>query len=121
MTLPPNQDDDCLVDFLRHHRPEPPAAAPDLEAQIMVAIAPLPSPAGLQRRRWAMPALAASVLLLGGSWIAWRSTFANWQTASDVDDFLVATWYASAYGDEARLPLETPQSDWLVSVYATPY
>ena len=120
MTLPPNQDDDRLVDFLRHHRPEPPPAAPNLEAQIMAAVEPLPSTT-VHRRRWAWPALAASLMLLGGGWITWRSTVPGWQTASDVDDFLVATWYASAYGDEARLPLETPQSDWLVSVYATPY
>lgn len=119
MTLPPNQDDDLLVDFLRRHRPEPPSAAPDLEAQIMAELAPLT----VRRQRWSMPALAAAALLLGGSWVAWRSTVPGWQTASTstVDDFVVDTWYASAYGDEARIPLDTTQPDWLVSVYATPY
>ena len=119
MTLSPH-DDARLVDFLRRHRPEPPPTAPNLEAQIMAAVEPLPPTAG-HRRRWAWPALAASLVLMGGGWVAWRSTVPSWQTASNVDAFLVDTWYASAYGDEARLPLDTTQPDWLASVYATPY
>lgn len=120
MTLPPPPDDDRLVDFLHRYRPEPPPAAPYLAAQIMTAVASLPPPSP-SRRRWPLPLLAASLVLLGGGWMTWRSTVPGWQTASSVDDFVVETWYASAYGDEARLPLDTPQSDWLVSVYATPY
>jgi hypothetical protein len=125
MTLPSNRpDDDRLVDFLRHHRPVPPPAPPALEAQIMAHLEPLPPPAlRHQRRRWALPATAAALVLGVGSWVAWRATIPSFQTAtgSDVDAFLADTWYSSAYGDEVRLPLDTTQPDWLVSVYATPY
>ncbi|RZM77845.1 hypothetical protein [Leptolyngbya iicbica] len=129
MTLPPNDHpDDRLVDFLQRHRSEPPPAAPQLEAQVMAALAPLPPPPAIaSRRRWALPAIAAALVLVGGSWMAWRSTGPGWQMAAEseveleVDDFLAETWYASAYGDEVRLPLDTTQPDWLVSVYATPY
>ncbi len=125
MTLPPNHsDDDRLVDFLRHHLPEPPPAAPQLEAKIMADLEPLtPLPIGLPQRRWAMPAMAAALLLGMGSWVVWRTTIPGPQMASEseVEEFLTATWYGSAYGDELRLPLDTTQPDWLVSVYATPY
>ena len=125
MTLPLKYpDDDHLVDFLRRHRPEPPPAAPQLEAQIMAdleSLTPLPTP--VPQRRWAMPAMAAALVLGMVSWVAWRSTVPGFQTASEseVEEFVTATWYGSAYGDELRLPLDTTQPDWLVSVYATPY
>jgi hypothetical protein len=122
MTFPSNRpDDDRLVDFLHHHRPAPPPADPQLEAQIMAAIAPLPQKR--PQRRWAIPAMAAARLLGVGGWVIWRSTVPSFQTASEteMEEFLADTWYASAYGDEVRLPLDTTQPDWLVSVYATPY
>lgn len=119
MTFPP--DDDRLVDFMRRHRPVPPPAAPELESQLLAAIEQAAPPTGhRQRQRWAAPALAASLLLAGGAWVTWRSTAPRWQTAA-VDEFITDVWYASAYGDEGRLPLDTTQPDWLASVYATPY
>ncbi len=122
MTFPPQSDDDRLAEFLRHHRAAPPPPASDLEADIMAAIALAPAPAErVGRRRWVRSALAASLLLACGGWVAWRTTVPRFQMATEVDEFVMDTWYASAYGDEVRLPLDTTQPDWLVSVYATPY
>ncbi|WP_204138823.1 hypothetical protein [Halomicronema sp. CCY15110] len=125
MTLPPNPpDDDRLVDFLRRHRPAPPPAAPQLEAQMMAQLTPLSSPPVLtQPRRWAIPAVAAALVLGVGGWVVGRSTVPSLPTASasEVEVFLADTWYGSAYDDEVRLPLDTTQPDWLASVYATPY
>jgi len=120
MTFPP--DDDRLVEFLRRHRPEPPPAAPELESQLMATVAQSQRQwVRPQRRRWTARALAAALVLAGGAGVVWRLTAPRLQTAAGVDEFVADTWYASAYGDEARLPLDTTQSDWLVSVYATPY
>jgi len=118
MTFPP--DDDRLVDFVRRHRPAPPPAAPELESQLMAAVEHAQHRPGRPRRRWAAPALAASLLLAGGTWVTWRLATPRWQTAA-VDEFVTDVWYASAYGDEGRLPLDTTEPDWLASVYATPY
>lgn len=120
MTMPP--EDEALVQFLRHHRPQPPPASPTLETQLMAAIeqAPQrqPSQRPLARRRWAIPALAASLLLVGGGWVSWRQGL---QLAGDAPT-LTDTWYTSAYGEDAyRIALDTSDPDWLFSVYATPY
>ena len=126
MTLP---DDDRLADFLRRHRPDPPAASPELEDQIMAAIQVDTQSLNHHRRnraawqpRFAMPALAASVLLAWAGWTSWRNLPQREAELAGVDDFLTETWYGSVYGDEIyRLALDTAEPDWLFSVYATPY
>lgn len=126
MTLPSN--DDRLVAFLRQHRPVPPPAPPDLENRVMAVIdgaepgaRPARQPLSRQRR-WAVTAMAASVLLAVGSWGLWRTaTQPTGEMAAD-DTFLMETWYGATYGDDTmRLAFDTTEPDWLFSVYATPY
>jgi hypothetical protein len=126
MTLP--AEDDRLVNFLRRHRPVPPAAPPELEDQIMAALEPpalaVPTARGDRRRYqgWTIPALAASALLAWGGWVTLRSPQQPSTELAQVEDYLTETWYGSAYGDDTlRLTLDTTQPDWLLSVYATPY
>ncbi len=129
MTLP--SDDDRLVEFLRRHRPEPPSPPSELEDQLMAAIEEsLPSQEVARSRRhlpsrpyrYTIPAIAASVLLVWGGWLSWRIPLSQKAELATVDDFLTATWYGSAFGDDAyRLTLDTTESDWFLSVYATPY
>lgn len=126
MTSP--SQDDRLVTFLRSHRPLPPPAKVDVENQIMAAIqsestiASQAKSARLGRRQWAIPALAASLLLGWGSWATLRSPTLPTSTSSDLDTFITDTWYSATYGDDTvRLALDTTQPDWLFLVYATPY
>ena len=127
MTLP--SDDDRLVDFLRRHRPEPPTAPPALEDQIIAAIETERPSSQLRRSespswryRFAVPALAASVLLAWGGWVTLRTSPLPEADALTVDDFLAETWYGSAFGDDShRIVFDTTESDWFLSVYATPY
>ncbi|MBE7380228.1 MAG: hypothetical protein F6J95_002315 [Leptolyngbya sp. SIO1E4] len=126
MTLP--SEDDRLVDFLRRHRPEAPKASPELEAQIMASVqADMMSCHQHQRdrpawrRRFAIPALAASVLLVWGGSVGVHTQQRQTERAA-MDAFLMDTWYGSAYGDDTyRLALDTAEPSWLLSVYATPY
>jgi len=90
-------DDDALVTYLRRHRPEPPPAAPDLEARVMaqVKLAPVPS------RRWArwtgaIAALSAGTLLLwgGGRWLS--------SPAGELEMFVVDVWVGTTTGPTSR-------------------
>ena len=127
MTLP--SDDDRLVDFLRRHRPETPPASPVLETQIMAAIeAKRPSRKRSRgdrppwRHRFAVPALAASVLLAWGGWVTLRTSPLPEADSATVDDFLAETWYGSAFGDDSyRMAFDATEPGWFLSVYATPY
>ena len=123
MTLPP--DNDRVVTFLRRHRPVPPTASQDLEDQIMAVV----QSEGLttkgrrgKHHRWALPALAASLLLTWGGWVTFGSLTQPEAEMTEVETFLANTWYQATYGDEAvRLAFDTTEPDWLFSVYATPY
>jgi hypothetical protein len=124
MTLP--SDDDRLVAFLRRHRPDPPPASPDLEQQLMTALEPAGRPARSQRRDrrrpWAMPALAASLLLAWASWGTLRTSTQPTTAEAEAETFVTEVWYGTAYGDDTvQLALATPQPDWLLTAYANPY
>ncbi|HEY9890026.1 MAG TPA: hypothetical protein V6D02_16590 [Candidatus Obscuribacterales bacterium] len=123
MTPPP--DDDRLVAFLRQHRPVPPAPAPALETRIIAAIQPLPRRprAPWRDRPWhyGVPALAAAVLVAWGVGVSRRPAAEPATELADLETFMTEVWYGAIDGDAARIPLDTDQPDWLVSVYATPY
>ena len=122
MTLPSDDRDRDLAEFLRHNRPEPPAAEPELRSQILAAIATeaasTPESASapeanrfLQPRRsrkrllwWLLPPAVAAAML-GSFWP--RPIAFEVADLSELEDFLVASWGGStAIGTD---PLE----DWL--------
>lgn len=122
MTLPP--DDDRLIEFMRIHRPQTPPASPELEAQVMAAVQrtqQLPTKQHY-RRPWRLPALAASLFLTWSGWVMLRPPSPSETELATVNEFLVATWHDTAFGDETyRLAFDTTESSWFLSVYATPY
>jgi hypothetical protein len=127
---PPSPDSDRWVEFLRQHRPTPPAAAPDLEERILAAIAQAPNDSPVSRpdrprqRFWTVPTVVVTlVLLVGGGWAVRRSLLSPAMPIAEADaSFLTEIWYGSAYGDETtRISLNTGEPDWMLTVYATPY
>ncbi|WP_421659285.1 hypothetical protein [Leptothermofonsia sp. ETS-13] len=107
MTQPPTpspKDDRDLINFLQQHRPQPPAAPPDLEERILHAI----EHSGhrqVQRRRWYrspwLPtAIAASLIagLLGG----YRTIVPSRPSPAQLEAleaFIETTWEASVNDD----------------------
>lgn len=122
-----SEHDERLVTFLRRHRPVPPPPS-ELEDQVMGAIATASCaayslPRGRWRRRLAIPALAASVLLVWGGWHSLQpSPKEESQALATVETFLADTWFGSVYSaDDASLAAALAEDDWLLAVYAVPY
>ncbi|GAB4282916.1 MAG: hypothetical protein Fur0025_12440 [Oscillatoriaceae cyanobacterium] len=99
------KDDERLVAFLRHHRPETPPASPDVEERIFAAVATQPLKS--RRRLWFLaPALAAGLLLAVGGY-TWGQKFADRPTTRPTDaelarleEFLESSWDGLLYPEE---------------------
>ena len=109
-------DDKPLLEFLRQHRGHVPPSAPDLESQIMQAVASAP----LQGRRkmWILPsALVASLLV---TWAGYRVLVPNTaSTAStntaELEAFLATNWDSVVGETPASSSSQDPEADWLLS------
>lgn len=120
------EDDPRLSVFLKQHRPDIPPASPDLEAQIMAAIATTPQqlatvePPLLPRsrwtrsKRWVVPSAIAAGLLV--SLMSYRSltpapTLSEAELA-ELETFIETTWHDPvveqpvSYADELLTPSE---------------
>jgi hypothetical protein len=119
MTNP--NDDDRLIEFLRQYRRSVPPAAPDLEDQILQAVADAdvkhPSP----RRLWVMPAAIA----LGGliAWVGYqiltppqipKIAVDSAVDPTSVEAFLEDNWNAALGDTPEVMPSEPNGSDWLL-------
>ncbi len=107
--LPP---DDELQAFLRQYRPTPPPALPELEEQLMIAIASGPHPQQPVRvgRRWAIPsAIAAGLLVLSTSRLLMPSLELS---NASTEAFLESNWN-DLIGPPANTPNNSPQTDWM--------
>ena len=127
-------DDQPLVDFLRQHRPEPPAPLPDLEIRLMAAIAAEPQHAPARTwypspRQWLVlvPTMAAGFLSI---WVGARSpmtsAIAQQESSQELAEFFATSWNgslsqgasytwltadATATTDEAlETPMDEPQN-----------
>ena len=103
--------DDRLVKFLRQHTSNAPPAAPDLEQQIMKAVAASPQQSALVRRQWIVPsAIAAGVLI---SWTCYRALTPAKPTAAEVaglETFMESNWDGALGGsaEAESFPLTSP-------------
>lgn len=107
------KDDERLVAFLRHHRPEAPPASPDVEERILAAVATQPLKS--RRQLWFLaPALAAGLLLAVGGY-TWGQKFADRPPANPptdaelarLEEFLESSWDGLLYPEET-LPATFP-------------
>lgn len=82
------QDDEDLVQFLRRHRPEPPDAAPDLEARILRSLPP--------RRSWRDSArvitIASSIAACFLGVIIARQVQAPTHDPTAIEAYLESSW-----------------------------
>ncbi len=102
LTPPPDNDRE-LVNFLQQHRPQPPAAAPDLEERIMGAIEQ-PGQCQVRRQRWYrspwLPTAIAASLIAGV--LGYRTIAPSRPTPAQLEAlevFIETTWEASVNDD----------------------
>ncbi|WP_199245393.1 hypothetical protein [[Phormidium] sp. ETS-05] len=101
------KDDERLVAFLRHHRPETPPASPDVEERIFAAVAAQPL-TSRRRRLWLLASAAAAGLLLAVGGYTWGQKFADRPPATPPTDaelarleaFLESSWDGLLYPEE---------------------
>ncbi|MBD1838092.1 hypothetical protein [Coleofasciculus sp. FACHB-501] len=112
-------DDKPLVEFLRQHRGHIPPSAPDLESQIMQAVASAPPQPQWRRQIWILPsALVASLLV---TWAGYRVLVPNTaSTAStntaELEAFLATNWDSVVAGETpASSSSQDAEADWLLS------
>lgn len=97
--MKPNDRDRPLVDFLKQHRPSPPAADPQLEARLFAEIRATAAIEGIQRRRrwrWLGAVAAIAVPLMG---FVYRSLVTPQPSAAElaqIAEFVESSWYCSA-------------------------
>ncbi|MBW4619076.1 MAG: hypothetical protein KME17_06925 [Cyanosarcina radialis HA8281-LM2] len=110
-------DDDRLIEFLRQHRPSVPPVAPDLEDQILQAVAASDVKHPRRRLLWVLPpAIAAGALI---AWVGYQilSPPQVPKIAVDpasVEAFLEDNWNA-AIGETPEVTPSGPNgSDWLL-------
>lgn len=110
-------DDKRLVEFLRQHRGHVPPSAPDLESQIMQAVASAP-PQG-RRKIWLLPSAIVASLLV--TWAGYRvlvphtASTASTNTA-ELEAFLATNWDSVVAGETpASSSSQDAEADWLLS------
>lgn len=120
MTLPP--PDHRLSEFLRQHRPSPPAADPALEDRLMASLSSAqwePShPRSLWSRYLVIPALAASCLLAYTAVRLPRQPQLSDADQQDLEQFVAETWGSSAYSDLPMIDASTADDSWVLTLYA---
>jgi anti-sigma factor RsiW len=85
-------DDDRLKEFLRQHAGAVPPAAPNLEQQIMVAVASSPQPARYRRLWFVPPAIAAALAIAwAGSRLLVPAPLSATELAS-LEAFMESNW-----------------------------
>ncbi|MBD2259010.1 hypothetical protein [Pseudanabaena sp. FACHB-2040] len=123
MTLP--SPDQRLSEFLRQHRPSPPAADPTLEDQLMASLSTsqqVTSSSHLPRRLWSrqlgISALLASCLLAYATVRFSRQPQVAEIDQEDLELFVAETWGGSAYSDIPTLEASAADASWLLTMYA---
>ncbi|NET57627.1 MAG: hypothetical protein F6K47_16140 [Symploca sp. SIO2E6] len=109
--LPP--DDQQWQDFLRQHRPEPPAAKADLEEQLMQAIEQS-QPPELNRRFWAVPPVIVAGLLM--LWSGYRALvfLPEPSNAASLETFMENNWNGVVGETSVRTYSNTTEEDWVL-------
>ncbi|MBD0335020.1 MAG: hypothetical protein ICV62_05995 [Cyanobacteria bacterium Co-bin13] len=122
MTLP--SPDRRLSEFLRQHRPPPPAADPALEDRLMASLSPAEwaRPSRLPRRLWrrqlVIPALLVSCLLAYATVRLPRQPQISEVDQEDLELFVAETWGSSAYSDLPMMEASAADDSWLLNMYA---
>ena len=109
--LPP--DDKAWQEFLRQHRPEPPAAPADLEEQLMKAVEKS-QPPELNQQIWAVPpAIVAGLLML---WSGYRALvfFPEPANSANLEIFLENNWNGVVGETSVRTHNNTTEVDWVL-------
>jgi hypothetical protein len=113
MTRPPEDDQD-LVHFLRHHRPNPPPARPDLEDDILASLPPR-----RRRRRWIVPsALAASVIGAIVTHQVWQSRTLEVTDTAALETYMENNWSTTIEGS-SDVSYEVSSADYLTPIEFT--
>ncbi|NEP57530.1 MAG: hypothetical protein F6K31_10970 [Symploca sp. SIO2G7] len=109
-------DDRQWQDFLRQHRPEPPAARADLEEQLMRAIEKSPPPAFNQR--FLAPAIVAGLLMV---WSSYRALvfLPEPSNAANLEIFLENNWNGVVGETSIRTYSNTTEEDWVLLANTT--
>ncbi|ASC72387.1 hypothetical protein XM38_033440 [Halomicronema hongdechloris C2206] len=128
MTHPTNQanqdrEDRSLVEFLRQHRPQPPGADPALEQRLMARVSRAETAhhrsSGWQWQ-WAVPALAASLVLAWSGYRALRPPSTAVSQQEELETFVVEIWLdTTSPGTSSRW--EAAPTEWMVALYAADY
>jgi len=125
MTHPIHQDreDRSLVEFLRQYRPRPPGADPALEQRLITHISMSATPSRRSSGwpwRWAVPALAASLVLAWSGYRTLRSPSPSPGEQEALEAFVVQLWLDTA-SHSTPSSWDAAPTDWMVALYAADY
>lgn len=113
MSHPP-EDDRNLISFLRHHRPNPPPAHPDLEDQILEALS-----ARKRRRRWIIPStLAASLVSAIVTYQVMQPQSSEAPDLAGLETYMESNWSTTING-VSDTSSKAPSTDYLAFVEST--
>ncbi|MGA7932695.1 MAG: hypothetical protein WCA35_03870 [Kovacikia sp.] len=93
-------DDKKLVQFMRQHRPQPPAAQPTLEDRVLAAIEQPEMPQRSRQRRWYQsswipPAIAAGLIASAVSYHALTPRQPSSTDMASLETFVENSWQGS--------------------------
>lgn len=115
-------DDKPLIQFLKQHRPIPPATASSVEKQLMQWIAKEPNLSSDKQISllWLIPcAIAAAGLTI---WLGWKGTNSSFGIAAqseELESFVIESWNGS-FEEFSYATKETNLENWLILEESNP-
>lgn len=114
MSFSEHDDDHELVEFLRQHRSEPPAAYYNIEAQLMGQIGQTEQSQVRSLAWWKLPSAIAAGILVGWGTYYFRAIPRLALNPEELETFIVDNW--NHLGEEALTPAVYEDAGWFNTV-----
>lgn len=108
-----NDKKNNLVSFLRHNRPHPPDAHPDLERRLLEALEPRSQQRKLRfKAAWTVPGAIATGFLFTSISFAFKTPRLALEP-KDMENFVVGNWH-NTFEDNSYTAAEDTEAYWLL-------